>query len=149
MPKGTLEAPDGLTFENNEPGSTTAIWDTVANAELYNFQLLCEGEMVLRQDSVAATSLALENLRTDVDYTYSVQAISDSYRNSPWTESVSFRAIPDAISEITASTQRIRIYDLNGRMISECFADELHRLALQHGIYVIRRMNGSTKKIMI
>ena len=149
MPKGTLAAPVGLAFEDTKMGGTTAVWDPVEEAELYNFRLMCEGEQVFSLDSIAATSLVLEDLRTDVDYTYSVQAISDSYRNSPWTESESFRAIPDAISEITASTERVRIYDMNGRMVSECFADELHRLSLCHGIYVIRRVNGTAKKVMI
>jgi len=88
-------------------------------------------------------------LRTDVDYTYAIQAISDSYRNSEWTESESFRANPDAISEITESTERVRIYDVKGCLVGECFADELRRFSLRHGIYVIRRMDGRTKKIII
>ena len=149
MPLGTLEAPEGLAFEDTTPGNTTAIWDAVEGAELYNLQLWCEGELVLRKDSIAGRSFRLSDLRTDVDYTYAIQAISDSYRNSEWTESESFRANPDAISEITESTERVRIYDVKGCLVGECFADELRRFSLRHGIYVIRRMDGRTKKIII
>ena len=149
MPKGTLEAPAGLAFEDTKAGSTTVTWDSVEEAELYNIRLCREGELVLRRDSVGGTSLRFDDLQSDVDYTISVQAISDSYRNSPWTESESFRATPDAVSEITESAERVRVYDIRGRMVSECFADELHRLALRHGIYVVRRQSGKTKKIMI
>ena len=149
MPLGTLEAPTGLVFEDTRPGSTTAIWDAVEGAEMYNLRLWREGELVLSQDSIGGTSFRLSNLQTDLNYTYAIQAISDSYCNSEWTESESFRPDPDVISEITESTERVRIYDMRGRLIEECFADELYRLSLRHGIYVIRRMDGRTKKIML
>lgn len=149
MPLGTLEAPDGLAFENTTPGNTTAIWDSVEGAELYNLRLWREGELVLKKDSIAGTSFRLTNLPADVNHTYAVQAISDSYRNSEWTESESFRPNPDAISEITESTERVRIYNMRGCLIGECFADELRRFELRHGIYVIRRMDGRTKKIIM
>ena len=149
MPLGTLEAPTGLAFEDTELCCTTAIWETVEDAELYNLRLWCEGELVLQQDSIATPSFRFENLKENVDYTFAVQAISDSYRNSEWIESESFRANPDAISEITESGERVRIYNMDGRLVGECFADQLQRFALRHGIYVVRRMDGRTKKIMI
>ena len=149
MPLGTLEAPANLKTEDSKPGSTTAIWDEVGEAELYNLRLWQEGELVLKKDSIAGTSFKLDSLQENVDYTFAVQAISDSYRNSEWAESESFRTITDAISEITESTEPVRIYDMNGRMIGKCFADELRRFAYRHGIYVVRRMDGSTKKIVI
>ena len=149
MPLGTLEAPIGLAQEDATPGSTTAVWDAVEGAELYNLRLRCEGELVLSEDSIAGTSFKLNDLQADVDYTFAVQAISDSYRNSQWTESETFRAIPDAISEITESTERVRIYDMRGRLVGECFADELHRFSCKHGVYIVRRMDGRTKKIMM
>ena len=149
MPLGTLEAPKGLAFKDTKPGSTTAIWDAVEEAELYNFQLWREGELVLRQDSIGGTSFKMSDLQADVDYRYAVQAISDSYRNSDWTESETFRANPDAISEITESAEKVRIYDMKGRLIGECFADELHRISFRHGIYIVRRMDGRTKRVMI
>ena len=149
MPLGTLEVPTGLAFEDTRPGSTTAIWDAVEGAEMYNLRLWREGELVLSQDSIGGTSFRLSDLQTDLNYTYAIQAISDSYCNSEWTERESFRPDPDVISEITESTERVRIYDMRGRLIEECFADELYRLSLRHGIYVIRRMDGRTKKIML
>ena len=104
---------------------------------------------MLRQDSIATPSFRFTDLKEDLDYTFDVQAISDSYRNSEWALSESFRANPDAISEITESAELVRIYDMNGRLVGECFADQLNRFALTHGIYIIRRVDGRTKKIMI
>lgn len=149
MPLGTLEAPADTWFEDVKPGSTLAVWEPVENAELYNLQLWSEGELVFHQDSIAQTSFRLSDLPTDVNYTFAVQAISDSYLNSEWTESESFRADPDVISEITESMELVCIYDTNGRLISICFADELYRLSLQHGIYIVRYYDGRTKKVMI
>lgn len=149
MPLGTLEAPIGLTFEDVSPQKATAVWDEVEDAELYNLQLWSEGEKVFQKDSIAGNSFLLNNLKANVDYTYRVQAISDSYRNSEWTESGSFRDIVDVISEITTSTELVRIFDTNGRMIAECFADEMRRLPLERGIYIVRRMDGRTKKVLL
>ena len=149
MPLGTLDAPTGLAFQDTQPGSTTAIWDSVEGAELYNLTLCREGEPVLRQDSIAGTSFRLTDMQPDVDYTYSVQAISNSYCNSEWTESESFRPNPDAISDIAESTERVRIYDMRGRLAGECFADELNRIPFTHGIYIVRRSDGTAKKLMI
>ena len=149
MPLGTLEAPKDLTVQDTEPGRTTAVWEPVEEAELYNLRLWCEGELVLQKDSLAATSYRFKNLMENINYSFSVQAISNSYRNSEWVESDFFLAIPDAVSEITESAERVRIYNMDGRMIGECFADELYRFSLRHGIYVVRRKDGRTKKIMI
>ena len=149
MPLGTLEAPADTWFEDVKPGSTLVVWEPVENAELYNLQLWSEGELVLQQDSIAQTSFRLSGLPTDVNYTFAVQAISDSYLNSEWTESESFRADPDVISEITESMELVRIYEMNGRLVCECFADELYRLSLQRGIYIVRYYDGRTKKVMI
>ena len=149
MPLGTLSSPKELALEDTQQGSTTATWDAVEEAELYNLQLWCEGKLVLQKDSLADTSFRLKDLQADVNYTFTIQAISDSYRNSEWTESEPFRADPDAISEITESAERVRIYDMKARLIGECFVDELHRFSLKHGIYVIRRMDGRTMKLML
>ena len=149
MPLGKLEAPTGLTFEDVTLHSAKVVWDEVEDAELYNLTLWSEGEQVLRQDSIAGNSFVLNNLKSNVDYICSIQAISNSYLNSEWTESGSFRDFVDVLSEITRSAERVRIYDMNGRLVGECFADELYRYKLRHGIYLVRRTSGKTKKIMI
>ena len=149
MPLGTLETPTGLTVQDVTNRKVTAVWDDVEDAELYNLRLYCDGELVFEQDSIAGTSFELDDLRMNVDYIYSVQAISDSYRNSEWAESGNFRDILDGISEMTTSTELVRIYDTNGRFVGECYADELYRYSLRHGIYIVRRSDGKTKKIMI
>ena len=148
MPLGKLEAPTGLTLQDITIRKVKAVWDEVEDAELYNLQLWCDGEMVFQQDSIAGNSCELNDLRMNVNYTYTVQAISDSYRNSDWAESGNFRDIADVISEMTTSKERVRIFDLNGRFAGECFADELYRYYLKHGIYLVRHNNGKTRKIM-
>ena len=149
MPLGTLDAPTGLTFENTLPCSTTAIWEPTPEAELYNLQLWCEGELVLERDSIATNSFRFDDLQADVNYTYAVQAISNSYRNSEWTESETFKADPDAISEITESAELVRIYSISGRFVGECFGDQLRKFSYKHGIFFIRRPNGKIKKLII
>ena len=149
MPLGTLEKPFNLEVQDTQPSSTTAIWDEPEGAELYNLQLWSDGELVFQQDSIAGNTFRFTNLRPNVDYTYAVQAISNSYLNSEWMESGNFRDDATPISEITQSTELVRIYDMNGRLAGECFADELYRYNLRHGIYVVRRANGKTKKIML
>ena len=149
MPLGTLDAPTGLVYEDLGVCRTKAVWNAVENAEMYNLRVWSEGEEVFRQDSIAATSFNLENLKDDRDYTYAIQAISDKYRNSEWVESESFRPYPDAISEITESTRLVRVYSMSGRLIGECFADQLHRYTSRRGIYIIRRVDGSARKLMI
>lgn len=149
MPLGTLDAPTGLTFEDISPQKATAVWDEVEDAELYNLQLWSEGEKVFQKDSIAGNSFQLNDLKPYVDYTYKVQAISDAYRNSEWAESGSFRDIVDVISEITTSKELVRVFDTNGRMIAECFADEMRCLPLERGIYIVRRMDGRTRKVLL
>ena len=148
MPLGTLETPTGLAFEDVSLHGATIVWDEVEGAELYNLQLWSEGKLVSQQDSIAGNSFLLKDLRANVDYTFKVQAISDAYRNSEWAESGNFRDIVDVISEITTSTELVRIYDMNGRFVGKCFADELCRFPVKHGIYIIRRNNGTIKKLM-
>lgn len=149
MPLGTLGKPTNLEIQDTEPSSTTAIWDGPEEAELYNLRLMADGEIVLQQDSIAGNTFRLTNLRHDVDYEYAVQAISNSYLNSEWAESGCFRDNTTALSEITQSAERVRIYDMNGRLVGECFADELYRYKLRRGIYIVRRAGGKTKKIML
>jgi len=149
MPLGTLDKPTNLQIQDTQPGSTTAIWDEVEGAELYNLQLWGDGELVFQRDSIAGNTFRITDLRNDIDYTYAVQAISDSYLNSEWAESANLRDNATAISEMTQSTELVRIYDMNGRFVGECYADELGRFKLNRGIYIIRRTNGKTKKIML
>ncbi|MBR6129653.1 MAG: hypothetical protein IKQ07_08495, partial [Bacteroidaceae bacterium] len=149
MPLGTLDKPTGLTVEDVTNRKVVAVWDDIEEAELYNLRLYCDGELVFQQDSIARNSFELDDLRMNVDYVYSVQAISDTYRNSEWAESGNFRDFLTGISEMTTSTERVRIYDTNGRFVGECYADELYRYSLRHGIYIVRRSDGTTKKIMI
>ena len=149
MPLGILEAPTGLAVFDVNFRKATCLWDEVENAEFYNLQLYRDGELVFHQDSIVGNTLELDDLRVGHSYIFKVQAISDSYRNSEWAESGDLFDILDEISEITTSTERVRIYDMNGKFVGECYADELYRYSLRHGIYLVRRSNGKTKKIMI
>ena len=149
MPLGTLEAPTGLTLQDISFRKVTCVWDEVEEAERYNLRLYRDGELIFQQDSILGNSLVLDNMQGSSGYYYKVQAISDSYLNSEWSESGDMFDIANGISEMTTSRELVRIYDMNGRFVGECFADELYRFGFRHGLYIVRRTNGKTKKLMI
>ena len=149
MPLGTLEAPTGLTLQDISFRRVTCVWDEVEEAERYNLRLYRDGELIFQQDSILGNSLVLDDMQGSSGYYYKVQAISDSYLNSEWSESGDMFDIANGISEMTTSRELVRIYDMNGRFVGECFADELYRFGFRHGLYIVRRANGKTKKLMI
>ena len=149
MPLGTLEKPTGIAFDDVSVHTATVVWDEVEGAELYNLQLWDEDDLVFQQDSIAGNSFVLHDLNPNINYTCAVQAISNSYRNSEWAESGGFRDIYVGVSEMTQSKELVRIYDMNGRFAGECYADELPRYKLRHGVFIVRRSNGKTKKVML
>ena len=149
MPLGTLEAPTGLTLQDISFRKVTCVWDEVEEAERYNLRLYRDGELIFQQDSILGNSLVLDDMQGSSGYYYTVQAISDSYLNSEWSESGDMFDIANGISEMTTSRELVRIYDMNGRFVGECFADELYRFGFRHGLYIVRRTNGKTKKLMI
>ena len=157
-PQGTLPQPANLRVDESGDGRVTARWDEVAEAERYNVQLWGDGDLIEQRDSVAPMASAMpvspcriefSELKENVTYTFQVQAISDSYLNSEWTESETFRVSGSAIQLVPQSEQRVRIYSLDGKFVTECMGDEISRLSLHTGVYVVRSAEGRCRKLFV
>jgi hypothetical protein len=132
----------------------TLMWEAVDGAEAYNIRITdMFDEVVWQADSISSLSYPVEDLEPQTTYSFSVQAIADQYRNSEWSTPVSFyttSADPDGFSaNIHEDAQLVRVYDANGVMVTECKANELRRLRVRSGIYIIRYGNGKTRKTLI
>ncbi|MCR4921993.1 MAG: M6 family metalloprotease domain-containing protein [Bacteroidaceae bacterium] len=154
-PRGTLTQPANLRVEDLDGSSFTAAWDAVPDAEYYNVQLWGDGELLQQRDSLAfasaddACQAPFAALQDGVSYTFRVQALSDAYLNGAWTESEMFHASGSAIQPVPQSEQLVRIYSIDGQFVTECMGDELSRLSLHTGVYVVRSSNGRCRKVFV
>lgn len=157
-PLGTLTQPANLRAEESGGSSFTATWDAVPEAECYNVQLWADGELLQRRDSLALVSDAdgvrpcqtlFTALQEGVAYTFRVQALSDAYLDGAWAESEVIRMSGSGIALTPESEQTIRIYSIDGKFISDCKGDELSRLNLHTGIYVVRLSDGQCRKVFV
>jgi hypothetical protein len=157
-PLGTLTQPSNLRAEELGGSNFTATWDAVPEAECYNVQLWGDGELLQQRDSLAfpandETARPCQTpftvLQEGVAYTFRVQALSDSYLNGAWAESEVIRVSGNGIIPLPVSEQVVRIYSIDGKFVSECKGDELSRLNLHTGIYVVRSADGSCRKVFV
>jgi hypothetical protein len=153
-PLGTLQESDELTSMDVTDTGATLMWKAVDGAEAYNIRITdMFDEVVWQADSISSLSYPVEDLEPQTTYYFSVQAIADQYRNGEWSAPVSFytsSADPDGFSDnIHEDAQLVRVYDANGVMVTECKANELRRLRVRSGIYIIRYGNGKTRKTLI
>ena len=157
-PLGTLTQPSNLRAEELGGSNFTATWDAVPEAECYNVQLWGDGELLQQRDSLAfpandETARPCQTpftvLQEGVAYTFRVQALSDSYLNGAWAESEVIRVSGNGIIPLPVSEQVVRIYSIDGKFVSECKGDELSRLSLHTGIYVVRSEDGSCRKVFV
>jgi len=56
---------------------------------------------------------------------------------------------PDAVTLLPESERVVDIYSASGVRVSRSYADELYRLSLRPGIYIIRYTDGSVRKVLI
>ena len=153
-PIGTLPTATELTSMDVTDTEATLMWDAVDGAEAYNIRVTdMFDEVVWKADSISSLSYPVEDLEPQTTYYFSVQAIADQYRNGEWADPISFytsSADPDGFSDnIHEDAQLVRVYDANGVMVTECKANELRRLRVRSGIYIIRYGNGKTRKTLI
>ena len=148
-PLGTL--PQAVNLVARETGADyfVACWDEVEGAETYRVELLADGQLEQQLDSVAATDVRFDDLLPNVAYQFRVQPLSDSYLDGPWAESEYVHTSGTSITGISESELVVRIYATDGRFVSECFADELQRLNLHEGVYIVRAPSGSCRKVFI
>lgn len=154
MPYGTLNTPVFIPFEptdseiDEEEGCYCVKWESVVDAECYRLLLYKGEELVYEKDSLEDVSFRFQNLDEEEDYTAMVCAMSDTYRNSDYA-SYDFHTFPVGVESLPESLTKVRVYNLDGRFVTECFADEIHRLSLHSGVYVLRDGRNRTKKIFI
>ena len=153
-PIGTLQEPQEHTAMDVADTEAKLTWEPVDGAESYNIKVWnMFDELVLQVDSISALSYQIDNLENQATYIFSVQAIADQYRNSEWSAPVSFytsKQDPDSFSDnIYEDSQLVRVFDTNGVMVTECKANQISRLRVRSGIYIIRYGNGKTRKTLI
>lgn len=152
-PLGTLQEPQELIPTDVTDTEATLMWDSVDGAEVYNIRVTdMFDEVVCQTDSISTLSYPIEELEPETIYSFSVQAISDKYRDSEWSAPVTFYTLqdpdgfPDSLHE---DPELVRVYDTNGIMVTECKANQISRLRVRSGIYIIRYGNGKTRKTLI
>jgi hypothetical protein len=109
-------------------------------------------EPVLQTDSIRTPYCRIQELAPGTAYGFRVQAVSDKYLDSEWSEAL--RITPsdyaDGISDISPeSAQLVRVYDINGIFVSECKVSQLGRLGMRSGIYLVKFRNGKVRKTLI
>lgn len=149
MPRGTLGTPAGLeAHEVSEEGATLA-WQSVSGAQCYNLRVLDGQDTAYVGDSISGLSHRVEGLRENHVYTFTVQPLADDYRDGEWSVPASFSTLATGISDMDESERRVRVFSTDGMMVTECQADEVGRLALRAGIYLLRYPDSSVRKIYI
>lgn len=73
---------------------------------------------------------------------FKVQPLADDYMNGEWNQSDVFSLDGSGIVSLPPSECVVRVYNMGGTFVTECFADEIHRLGLRSGVYVLRPMDG-------
>jgi len=152
-PLGTLEQVQDLAVTDATETELTLAWNPVEDAEAYNIKVTDEmGQTEQQIDSIALNIYKVGKLQPRSTYGISVQAISDKYRNSVWTEVVQF-CPADCADWLSAShvvkTEQLKVYDMNGVMVTECKAGQVGQLNVPGGVYVIKSGNGKVWKTVI
>ena len=152
-PLGTLAQVQDLTVTDASETELTLTWEPVEGAEAYNIKVTDElGQAEMQVDSIAFNIYKVGALEPRSIYGISVQAISDKYRNSEWTEVVQFcpADCADGVSpNYVDKTERLKIFDMNGVMVTECEASQVGLLNVPGGIYVVKSRNGKVWKTVI
>jgi len=148
---GQLEAPVVNEAENVEMTSFTASWQTVENATNYVCELYRDS-LLISSDTLTDTSIEYTDLAASSALKYRVKAFADTpedYIPSEWSDYAYLTTLVDLITNIDDSEKHVTIYNLSGMLVSRSYADELERLSLRKGVYVVKYSNGATKKVII
>lgn len=152
-PLGCLDKVRNLVPVDATDTEVTFMWGSVEEAEAYNIKVTDElGVLILQEDSIRANNYKVGGLDPKTCYGFSIQAISDKYRNSEWTDPVNL-CLSDYVvglsNGIGEGAERVCVYDMNGIMVSECKTSELDRLKAQGGIYIVKFNGGKVRKVII
>ena len=152
-PLGTLAEVQDLTPMDVTESEATLTWEPADGAEAYNIKVIDDADQLVMQiDSIRTNSYRITGLEPKTTYGMSVQAIADKYRNSEWAAPVML-CLSDYIDGISGnlseSADYVTVYDMNGIMVTECKANEICRLTVRGGIYVVKFRNGKVRKMLI
>ena len=126
-------------------------WSPVDNATRYAWELY-KDSIVIRQDTLADCKARIDGLQPSSDLKFRVKAMADmpeDYVDSDWSDFIYLSTLADFITSVDESEKTVEVYAMNGMCMGKCLADELHRLTLQRGIYVVRYANGASRKVMM
>lgn len=149
MPRGTLADVTGLEAQQVGEQEATLAWEAVPDAQWYSLTVLDGQDEVLRADSLSACSHLVQGLQAGHVYTFTVQPLADEWLNGGWAVPATFSTLPTGISDMSESEQRVRVFATDGVLVTECQADEVGRLALRPGIYVLRYPDSSVRKVFV
>ena len=128
----------------------TAQWDEVPGAMNYNVELWNDNELLERHDSVQGLELRFDGLSRGDQYVFRVQPLADDYLNGEWSESGPIQIQGNSLLLSPESERLVRVFNIGGQFVTECYADEISRLGLRSGIYLICPMDGEApRKILI
>ena len=152
-PLGILPKVQDLTPIDATEAELTLKWESVEGAEAYNIKVTDElGQLVMQSDSISLFSYNVKGLEPRKTYGFSIQAISDRYRNSEWTDVMWLcpADFVDGLSDNLAETaETVKVCDMNGIVLKECKASQIDLQGIPDGIYVIKFRNGLARKALI
>lgn len=148
---GQLNVPEGLEAQEVGMDGFIASWLPVEHAIGYAVEMI-EENGAYHSDTIQDCSFKYEGLQPSSAVKMRVKALSDSpenYIESEWSDYVEVETDVDYMPELPESEKVVMVYTVDGKAVSQCPADEIYRLRLRPGIYVMKYSNGATKKIML
>ena len=149
MPRGTLGMAHGLQATEVGEQGAVLVWQSVSEAQCYNLKVLDGLDEVMAIDSISDCQCRIGDLQPEHVYTFLVQALADDYLNGDWSVPESFCTLETGISDMNESEQRVRVFATDGLFVTECQADELNRLSLRSGVYLLRYPDRSVRKVCV
>ena len=156
MPKGQLEAPEGLEAACRGENSFDLKWSESVNAACYRVEVYgvdvageFETNPVSVVDSVYSTSCDITLADTPghyEDYVCRVMAMHDEYEDSPYSDTCRVDMSATAISQAKSDNMSpVEVYSLNG-VLQATSLEAMKNLPM--GVYILRK-GKETKKIVI
>ncbi|MCF0198251.1 MAG: M6 family metalloprotease domain-containing protein [Bacteroidaceae bacterium] len=150
MTNGQLEAPVLDEPQDIDEGGFSVSWDYIDGATNYICALYSH-ENLVRCDTVETAEMTYTDLVPDRDYSVCVKARADQpedYIDSEWSEALYLKTEPDLVLGLD-SENKVSIYTMNGTCVARCFADEIGRMELRRGIYILKYDRGGSRKILL
>lgn len=145
-PRGRLSEPINLSAREVQVGGFTLDWQEVDSAQCYTVRLLKDDVLLQECDSVTSTAMAFIGLEPEGGYRAEVCAMSDRYLNSGFA-SLFVTTLADNVEAPSTHRELVSIYTMDGRCVAQCREEDLHRLSLPSGTYVVHTQQGLPRKI--